>query len=138
MDSNTFQLADFGSLAAVLISFVAELVSLSALPSEVAIQWAANGSPNTVLPALPGVFLIPLIALLTFAYLRGGALLSRRDAKTGASTGLPVAAGVAYLQIALVALNLGVTVSPLVAVAPGVLVLLAAPYVGRVGSQSSV
>lgn len=138
MDLDTLRPADLGSLAAVGLSLVVGLVALPTLPGEVAVQWAPDGSPNTVLPALPGVLLTPAIALLAFAYLRGGTLLPGRDAELGPTTGLAVVAGVAYLQVALVALNLGLSVSPLVAVAPAVLAVVAATYVerARVGSGS--
>jgi hypothetical protein len=136
MHFDVFRPADIGSLAAAVLSLIVGLIALPALPSEVAVQWAADGSPNTVLPAIPGVFLTPALALLAFAYLRGGALLPGRDAELRSTTGLAVVAGVAYLQVALVALNLGV--SPLVAVAPAIVAFLAATYAGRVGSGSVV
>jgi hypothetical protein len=113
-------------MAAVLLSLVAGLVALPALPAELIVHWAADGSPNTVLPALPGVLLTPGVAALAFAYLRGGALLPARRPELGATTALGVVAGVAYLQVALVALNLGWLASPLVAVAPGLIAVLAA------------
>ena len=133
MELDALRPADLGSLAAVALSLVVGLTALPALPGEVAVQWAADGSPNTVLPALPGVLLTPAIALLAFAYLRGGALLPGRNAELGSTTGLAVVVGVAYLQVALVALNLGVAVSPLVAVAPAVVLILAATYAERTG-----
>ena len=135
---DVFRPADIGSLVAAVLSLVVGLVALPALPSEVAVQWAADGSPNTVLPAIPGVLLTPVLALLAFAYLRGGALLPGRDAELRSTTGLAVVAGVAYLQVALVALNFGVSVSPLVAVAPAIVAFLAATYAGRVGTGSVV
>lgn len=125
-------------MAVVVLSFVIGLAALPALPTEVAIHWGTDGSPNTVIPALPGVLLIPSIALLTFAFLRGGALLSGRSAELGPWTGLGVIAGVAYLQAALVALNLGVAVTPLVAVLPGILVIVVATYAERTGVTGGV
>jgi hypothetical protein len=47
-------------------------------------------------------------------------------------------AGVAYLQVALVALNLGVSVNSLVVVVPAVIAVLAATYAERIGSESVV
>ena len=138
MDSDALHPADLGALVAVVVSLVAGLAALPALPGEVAVQWAADGSPNTVVPVLLGVLLTPAIALLAFAYLRGGALLPGRDAELGPTTGLAVVAAVAYLQVALVALNLDVSVAPLVAVSPAVLVVLAATYAERAGVWSGV
>jgi hypothetical protein len=126
-------LADFGSLAAIALSLAIGLVALPSLPIEVAIHWRVDGSPNTSVPALPGVLLVPSIALIAFVYLRGGALVPARSAELGASTGFGVVAGVAYLQVALVALNLDLLANPLVAVAPGVLAILAATYADRTG-----
>jgi hypothetical protein len=120
-------------MAAVLLSLVAGLVALPALPAELTVHWAADGSPNTVLPALPGVLLTPAVAALALAYLRGGALLAGRRPELGATTALGVVAGVAYLQVALVVLNLGWLASPLVAVAPGLLAVLAATLADRAG-----
>ncbi len=122
---------DVGSLAAVAVSLAVGLVALPALPAETAVQWAADGSPTTVLPALPGVLLTPALALLGFVYLRGGERPRGRAARVGPTAGFAVVAGVAYLQVALVALNLGVAVSPPVAVAPAVLAVLAAVYIER-------
>jgi hypothetical protein len=133
MELDALRPADLGSLGAVALSLVVGLIALPTLPGEVAVQWAADGSPNTVLPALPGILLTPAIALLAFAYLRGGALLPGRNAELGSTTGLAVVVGVAYLQVALVALNLGVALSPLVAVAPAVVLILAATYAERTG-----
>jgi hypothetical protein len=138
MDFDTLHPADLGALAAVVVSLVVGLAALPALPGEVAVQWAADGSPNTVLPAVPGVLLTPAVALLAFAYLRGGALLPGRQAELRSTTGLAVVAAVAYLQVALVALNLGVSVNPLVAVAPAVVAVLAATYAEHSGGESVV
>jgi hypothetical protein len=84
-------------------------------------------------PALPGVLLTPAIALLAFAYLRGGALLRSRHAEFRPTTGFAVVAGVVYLQEALVALDLGVAVSPFVGVAPAVIVIRTTTSVERTG-----
>lgn len=135
MEFDALRPLDIGSLTAVTLSLVVGLAALPSLPSEVAIHWAADGSPNTVLPALLGVLVTPVLALLTFAYLRGGALTGR-SAELGPTTGLAVVAGVAYLQVAMIALNLGVAVSPLVAVAPTVIVVLSATYAERSGTVS--
>jgi hypothetical protein len=133
VNTDALRAADAASLAAVLLSLVAGLVALPTLPAEVAVQWAADGSPNTVLPVLPGVLLTPAIAALALAYLRGGAVLAGRRPGLGATTALGVVAGVAYLQVALVALNLGWLGNPLVAVAPGLLAVLAATVADRTG-----
>ncbi|WP_277556177.1 DUF1648 domain-containing protein [Halobaculum limi] len=134
MDTDPLRPADVGSIAAIALSLVVGLVAFPALPAEVAIQWAADGSPNTVLPVLPGISVIPAFALLAFVYLRGGTFFKGRNAELEPTTGLAVVAGVAYLQVALITLNLGVAVSPLVAVAPAVAVILVATYAGRFGA----
>jgi hypothetical protein len=136
MDFDALRPADLGSLAAVGLSLVVGLIALPALSGEVAVQWAADGSPNTVLPAVPAILLTPATALLAFAYLRGGTLVPGRPAELRATTGLAVVTGIAYLQVALVALNLGVAVSPLVAVAPAVFLALGATYAERAGVVS--
>lgn len=138
MKLDAFRPADVGSLAAIALSVIVGLVALPTLPAEVAVQWAADGSPSTVLPAVPGVFLTPACALLAFAYLRGGGLLPGRDPKLRSTTGLAVVASVSYLQVALVALNLGVSVNPLVVVAPAVIAVLAATYAERIASEGVV
>jgi hypothetical protein len=131
MDFDTLEPADIGALVAVALSLVVGIAAIPALPGAVAVQWAANGSPTTVLPLLPGILLTPAFALLAFAYLRGGVFLAGRAPELGATAGFAVVAGVSYLQVALVALNLGVTVNPLVAVAPAIALVLAATYVER-------
>ncbi|MFC7070132.1 DUF1648 domain-containing protein [Halobaculum lipolyticum] len=134
MDTDSLRPADIGSIAAIALSVVGGLVALPALPAEVTIHWAADGSPNTGLPVLPGIFVIPAFAVLAFVSLRGGAFFHGRNAELRPTTGLAVVAGVAYLQVALITLNLGVAVSPVVAVAPAVAVIIVATYAERFGA----
>ncbi|WP_267643934.1 hypothetical protein [Haloarchaeobius amylolyticus] len=133
MNTHTLRRADIASLGVIMLSLIGGSLALPALPGEVTVQWSVNGSPNTVLPALPAVLLLPTIALLAFAYLRGGVLLSGRRTEIGPRTGFAVFIGLAYLQGALIALNLGVSVNPVAAVAPAVLVILVATYAERAG-----
>ncbi|ELZ96705.1 DUF1648 domain-containing protein [Haloferax sulfurifontis] len=133
MSTGTLRLADVGSLTAVALSLVLGLLTLPVLPAEVAIHWAADGSPNTVVPALPGVLLTPAIALLAFGYFRGGTVIAGWEVRLGPRAGLSVVAGVAYLQVAL---NLSLLENPLLAIAPGAVAILVATYGARIGATT--
>lgn len=123
--------ADIGSAIAVLLALFAGVAALPSLPAELAIHFAADGSANTIVPSPVGILLIPLAAGGLFAYLRGGKFLPSLPERATPARGLALVAGTAYFQAALLALNLGYDVSPLVAVAPGILVILAASSIGR-------
>jgi hypothetical protein len=75
--------------------------------------------------------MLPALAAGLFVLLRGGTLESGLDSRTPPLPALAIVAGVALLQAAVVALNLGAGVDPLVAVLPGVACVIAGALFGR-------
>jgi hypothetical protein len=75
--------------------------------------------------------MLPVLAAGLFVLLRGGTLESGLATRTAPLPALAIVVGVALLQSAVVALNLGVGIDPLVAVLPGVACVLAGALFGR-------
>jgi hypothetical protein len=122
--------ADAAAGAAALLALVVGLVALPLLPPDLAIHFATDGTPNTVVPTPLGIVITPAVSIALLLYLRGGQFAAALPIQTGATSALAIVAGTAYLQVAILALNLGVNVPPLVAVAPCVVAILAGTYLG--------
>jgi hypothetical protein len=122
---------DLGSLLAVAAAAGLGLVAVALLPGEMTIQWGPDGRPTTVAPTPIGAAMLPVLAAGLFVLLRGGTLESGLATRTAPLPALAIVVGVALLQGAVVALNLGVGIDPLVAVLPGVACVLAGTLFGR-------
>lgn len=122
--SVTLEPSDWGSVLAGGLALVAGLAAIPVLPGEFAVYFAPDGTPNTVVPAVFGVFIMPVVASAMFLYLRTGVLVADKESRASARAALLVVAGTASLQGSLLLLNLEVLSNPLLAVTPGIVLIL--------------
>lgn len=61
---------DYTSGLIVLVTALAGVVALPGLPDQVAIHFSASGTPDTFVPPLVAVLLLPAIMVFTYLFLR--------------------------------------------------------------------
>jgi hypothetical protein len=126
--------ADRIAFACVGLALAIGLAALPALPARFAVHVDAAGRPDTLLAAPVGVLVLPAVgaaAVVLSRLGRGGRSAVAADAAVAL-----VGATVAYLQVVLVAVNLGVPFDPRLAVVPVLVAAGGIALLGRRGGDS--
>ncbi|SFG10199.1 Protein of unknown function [Halopelagius inordinatus] len=113
------------SVAVLAASAVLGVVLLSSLPDRFAIHFGTSGAPDSFTSPLVGVFLLPVVGAGTLVFVRGVSSVAGTE-DVPPAFGLLLSSFLAYVQVVVLAWNLGYPVDVGVAVLPGVLVLLVA------------
>jgi hypothetical protein len=126
--------ADRIAFACVGLALAVGLAALPALPARFAVHFDAAGRPDTLFAAPVGVLVLPAVgaaAVVLSRLGRGG-----RSAVVADAAVALVGATVAYLQIVLVAVNLGAPFDPRLAVVPVLVAAGGLVLLGRRGGDS--
>jgi hypothetical protein len=122
MNARTY---DALSVGVLVLAAVVGLVSLPSLPERFAVHFGLGGDPDEFLSPLAGVVLLPAIGLATLAFVRGISDVVGGD-EVPPAFGFLLSSFLAYVQVVVLAWNLGYAVNVAAVVLPGVLVLLVA------------